>query len=158
MTHAEAANAVAAWVRAVEPSITVERTYTFPVDIRQAAPPNIVAVTNRVFLADSDPRFGQRRVAQRRLRIFEMGGSVGIEPGTTDESFRNRHEELERIGNLLEKDISTGDGTLRGNLPAGVTVARTAAFDYSAAFLELDDGSRFRIVGFEIALAEAVGA
>jgi hypothetical protein len=154
----EAAEAVRDWVVAVaadDGSLPdIANTYTAPMETRQAAPPNIIAITRRVALVDADQRFPLLGLQQTRLRLFEMEGSVMLDNAETEEAVQGVHNQLMAYGAAL-RESNEADSTLKGNLPDGVQAAPYGVFEYLELPQEYEGGTIGRLVAFQITLGEA---
>lgn len=159
MTHREAAEAVRDWVVAVAAADAgipnISNTYTAPMETRQAAPPNIIAVTRRVSTIDRDERFPILELEETRLRLFEMEGSVMLENPETEEAVQGIHDQLMAYGTALDESHEA-DPSLLNSLPSGVLAAPGAVFEYVELPQEYEGGTVGRLVAFEIALGEAI--
>lgn len=152
MTEQEAALAVEAWVNEVLPELAA--SYPHIVAGKNELPDAVVDVTMKRLVPEDPEFFPFAALEQTWLRVFPVEVSFLVESGdpSDEEASRLEQEQLRDFGRRLEAAF-WADATLGDRVPMA---SPRLEFDYSAPFIEADDGTRGRQMILTMAVGEPV--
>lgn len=153
-----AATAVADWAGEVC-GIDEARRFAYPQAAKTAELPDVAAslVSSRTQQGADEVDFPLAAVQQSWLAIFVVQFSIMVEQGADEASAASAQAELYGYAAQL-RDALLGDVTLGDRLDAdaGQFASPVIEFDFSAPFVEYEDGTRGRVTPGTVRLAQAI--
>lgn len=149
MTTEDVLTGVNAWVVATcDPPIV--GAYEYLPEMKTAELPDVVTEVLEVRMNIEDPRFPFAQLQQTWLKVWQINCSIMV--GNSDPGAAAL--QLEGYADQMDASIR-GDGSLGGRVPF---ISPFYAFDFTAPFVEYNDGTRGREMNMQMAIGELVEA
>lgn len=127
---------------------TIVGSYTYLPSAKTEALPDVITEVLDIRWQIDDPQFPFSQLQQTWIRIWQIQSSFGVDNSTPDAAA----EQLQGYADQLDASIR-GDGSLGGRVPF---ISPFYSFDFTAPFVEYNDGTRFREMNMQIAVGELV--
>lgn len=125
-------------------------TYTYLPASKTEALPDVVTEVLDIRMVVDDANFPFYQLQQRWVKMWQIQSSFGVDNLTPDAAA----EQLQGYADQLDAAIR-GDSSLGGRVPF---ISPFYSFDFTAPFVEYNDGTRFREMNMQIAVGELVEA